>query len=152
MPTDMLPCPEITLEFVKEEFAQWRRHRHHRDKIPDPLWTYIHQLTKHYKINDITRGLGLNRHDMLDQLNKKFPTSFQNPSLDFIHVPLQGFESLPPLTQQKTVSDAASEQPDCPISKSLTMLEVKRADGTIFIFHRLSSDHITSMMNRLVER
>jgi hypothetical protein len=154
MPTDINipPCPELTLEFVKEEFAQWRLHRHHREKIPDPLWNYIHQLTKHYKINQITRGLGLNRYDMIDQLNKKFPTSFQNPSLDFINVPLQGVESLSPLTQQETAFAAASEQAACPVSPSLIMLEVKRTDGTIFIFHHLGSDHITSMMNQLVGR
>lgn len=154
MPTDIniRPCSEITLEFVKEEFSKWRLHRPHKDRIPEPLWDYIHQLTKHYKINQIVRDLGLNRNNMVSQLSKKFPTSFQNPSLDFINVPLQGLESLTSLTQQEKVSAVAFEQSACPVSQQLTMLEVKRQDGTILIFHHLRSDHILSMLNRLVER
>jgi len=64
MSNDVLQCKDVTLDTVKNLFAEWREARtSKREPIPDRLWHAAAALTHdgHYKIHQICSELRLNQ-------------------------------------------------------------------------------------------
>ena len=59
-----------TLEEVKEQFAQWRRDKKGREKIPEALWAAAVSQTRRQPVFKVTEALRLNYNDLKERACK----------------------------------------------------------------------------------
>jgi hypothetical protein len=57
---DTRPLPNLTIEEVQDQFADWRKTRKTRGPIPESLWEAALALAKDHSINEISKALRLN--------------------------------------------------------------------------------------------
>lgn len=50
---------QLTLDNAVELFTNWRFSRSKQHKIPDELWSVVHDLTKRYPLSTVLNKLGL---------------------------------------------------------------------------------------------
>ena len=66
----MLNETHPTLEEVQEQFAQWRRDKKGREKIPETLWTAAAALTGRHPVFKVAEALRLNYNDLKGRASK----------------------------------------------------------------------------------
>jgi hypothetical protein len=80
-----------TLTEVQSSFADWRKTKQHRSRIPEELWTAAVMLSLDHPLYKISRSLGLNYTDLKERV-KKSPTTRHTcrttPPLNFIPIDL----------------------------------------------------------------
>lgn len=78
-----------TLPEVQSRFANWRKAKQHRKRIPEELWTAAVMLSQAHSIHKISRALSLSYTDLKARI-KKFHTTpdtcLTTPPLDFIPI------------------------------------------------------------------
>lgn len=78
---------DVSLEYAKIRYAEWRKSRNKRSRIPAELIELALSLRNKYGIGQITSNLGLNHTDFkkrIQNLTDQNPT----PAAKFIEIPL----------------------------------------------------------------
>lgn len=78
-----------TLTEVQARFAEWRKTRQHKGRIPEELWEAAVMLSKDHSIHRISRALKLGYNDLKARMDKNEPNpdTFNSVSaLDFIPI------------------------------------------------------------------
>ena len=78
--------PLATLPEVQSRFADWRKSKHHRSRIPEDLWTAAVNLCQEHSLCKISQALGLSYTDLKERVQK----SLQAPHVSRVS-PLQDF-------------------------------------------------------------
>jgi len=75
-----------TLAEVQSRFADWRKNKRHRRRIPEDLWTAAVRLNSEHSLHKISTALSLSYSDLKKrvELHKGPHATGTSPSLDFI--------------------------------------------------------------------
>ena len=83
----MLNETHPTLEEVQEQFAQWRRDKKGREKIPETLWAAAAALAGRHPVFKIAETLRLNYNDLKERIGKDAETPGAPAFIEFKPVP-----------------------------------------------------------------
>ena len=86
-----LAFPPPTLTEVQSRFADWRKTKQHRSRIPEDLWASAVMLSPEHSLCKISQALGLSYTDLKERVKKSLETSNTcrtSPALDFIPIDL----------------------------------------------------------------
>lgn len=77
-----------TLPEVQSRFAQWRKTKNHRDRIPEDLWAAAVMLSQKHAIYKVAKVLGLSYTQLKKRVlsNKPLQTCSEGPSHEFIPI------------------------------------------------------------------
>jgi hypothetical protein len=78
--------PPPTLPEVQSRFADWRKTKHHRSRIPEDLWAAAVMLCQEQSLCKISQALGLSYTDLKERVQR----SLQTPDV-YRASPSQGF-------------------------------------------------------------
>jgi len=81
--------PPATLAEVQSRFADWRKTKHHRSRIPEDLWAAAVMLCQEHSLSKISQELGLSYTDLKERVQRFVQTPHLNrisPSQDFIPI------------------------------------------------------------------
>ncbi len=81
--------PPATLPEVQARFADWRKTKHHRSRIPEELWTAAVMLSQEHSLCKISQALGLSYTDLKERVQRSLQTPDvyrASPSQDFIPI------------------------------------------------------------------
>ena len=53
---------------MRRQLEAWRKTRHHRDRIPEPLWAAMAKLAKTYGVSPVSGGLGIDYYALKDRV------------------------------------------------------------------------------------
>ena len=56
------------LKTVQDQFADWRKNRKGRDRIPEPLWDAAASLADGFSINELSKALRLNHSSLKERI------------------------------------------------------------------------------------
>lgn len=140
------PSPSaMTLEQVKELFADWRTNRPKRCKIPAHLWEAVRHLVKvqGYSFTQVSSTLGINHQQLKLNIESQSSRDKTLPAAShFIKINLP----LPqPMTQQLPSTPA---QPM--FSLPVITLELIRPDGTLLKASGMTSRDLLSFVQRFI--
>lgn len=65
---------EVSLEYVVQQFEDWRSNRVKREKTPDYLWKLAAPLLDRYGLNKITKALRVNHQQLKNYTSIYLPT------------------------------------------------------------------------------
>ncbi len=63
-----------TLPEVQSRFADWRKSKHHRSRIPEDLWAAAVMLSQDHSLCKISQTLGLSYTDLKERVQKSLQT------------------------------------------------------------------------------
>ena len=75
-----------TLAEVKARFADWRKNKKHRRRIPEDLWTAAVRLSPEYSLHKISTVLSLSYTDLKKRINSDKTPTCTGPAPDFIPI------------------------------------------------------------------
>lgn len=81
--------PPTTLTEVQSGFADWRKTKKHRSRIPEDLWAAAVMLSQQHSLCQISKALSLSYTDLKKRVEKSPKTPLPCkaiPSLDFIAI------------------------------------------------------------------
>ncbi len=87
-----MPHPPViftpTLAEVKSRFANWRKNKNHRSRIPEELWVAAVMLSREHSIHKIVRALSLSYTGLKKRVesNQQPHSSCSQPPQDFIPI------------------------------------------------------------------
>lgn len=80
--------PTPTLAEVQSRFADWRKNKKHRSRIPEDLWAAAVLLSPEHSLHKISRALSLSYTDLKKRVkaHKDSHAGSTGPTLDFIPI------------------------------------------------------------------
>jgi hypothetical protein len=84
-----------TLAEVQSRFADWRKNKKHRSRIPENLWTAAVMLSQEHSLHKISRALGLSYTDLKKRVksHKTLHACSTSSSPDFIPIAIPPMHS-----------------------------------------------------------
>lgn len=58
----------LDIELVWRQLETWRKTRHHRERIPEPLWAEMAKLAKTYGVSPVSGALGIDYYALKDRV------------------------------------------------------------------------------------
>lgn len=52
---------------MRRQLEAWRKTRHHRERIPEPLWAAMAKLAKSYGVSPVSGALGIDYYALKDR-------------------------------------------------------------------------------------
>ena len=98
------------LKTVQDQFADWRKNRKGRDRIPEPLWDAAASLADGFSVNELSKALRLNHSSLKEHIE----TTQLDPSEETCRAT---FIEFPPLNP--------------PIDSTEVSLELEKAGATM---------------------
>jgi hypothetical protein len=83
----MLPAHPTTLDRARSRFERWRRRRHRRSPIPEPLWAVAVAAAKTHGLHRTARTLRLNSTDLKGRLGATDEAPVRTPFVELLSVP-----------------------------------------------------------------
>ena len=125
---------QLTLDNAIELFAQWRTTRSKQQKIPDELWSIVHNLTGRYPLSTILNKLGLNHSQYRASCSNS--TSSDN-AVSFIGLDVETNSHTQQVLSVKPVNTSCD-------------IELKKPNGTTLIIHNASEQVLSSLVQSFV--
>jgi len=88
--------PLATLTEVQSKFADWRKAKQHRSRIPEDLWAAAVMLSQEHSLSKISQALGLSYTGLKGRVKRSLNIPhFCNPtpSLDFLPIDIAPTQS-----------------------------------------------------------
>jgi len=126
---------EPTLVSVEEAFAQWRKQKKPREKIPNQLWELVRQLMGRYKISKIMVRLSINTSQLKKAGLISRPVETKCNSKPFVNIELSSV--LPTNNNTHTLSTTHQQQ-----------LILERDDGKRLIVNNPSENQTTIIIQQ----
>ena len=90
-----------TIQRLLLRLAAWRKHRRHRQPIPEPLWQAAAVLARTHGVSPISSALRLNYYDLQRRASPSAGSTQPAPAPTFVEVPVGSLN--PPVSNPPTL-------------------------------------------------
>ena len=125
---------QLTLDNAVELFTNWRSSRSKQHKIPDELWSVVHDLTQRYPLSTVLNKLGLTHTQYRASCNT---TAHMDNKVSFIGLDVETNSHTQQVLSVKPINTCCD-------------VELKKPNGTTLIIHNASEQMLSSLVESFV--